>query len=69
MLIPNWKKVARKAWSVHLMTAAAVLSGLEMTLPMFSDWVSRGTFAALTFSIVTLALLARFLVQWELHDD
>lgn len=69
MLIPNWRKVAKKAWSVRLMALASVLTGCEAILPLVGDAVPRGSFAALSFFIVTGALLARFLVQKELHDD
>ena len=69
MLIKNWRKVARKAWSVRLMYAASILTGCEAVLPVISDWVPRGVFALLTFVVVMAALLARFMVQQELHDD
>ena len=67
-LIPDWKRVAKKAWSVRLMAAASILTGCEATLPFVSDTVQRGHFAALTFVVVTLALLTRFLAQQELHE-
>ena len=62
MIIPNWKDVAKKAWSVKLMLVAAVLSGLEAVLPFFSflpDW----SFATLTFFVVIGAMVARFVAQ------
>ena len=67
-LIPNWKRVAKKAWSVRLMGFASILTGCEAVLPFVSDTVQRGHFAALTFVVVTLALLTRFLAQQELHE-
>lgn len=69
MLIPNWRKVAEKAWSVRLMYLASILTGCEAVLPVIGDWVPRGVFALLTFVVVMGALLSRFLVQQELHDD
>ena len=69
MLIKNWRKVARKAWSVRLMYAASILTGCEAVLPLVSDKVPQGTFALLTFVVVMAALFTRFLVQQELHDD
>lgn len=69
MLITNWRKVARKAWSVRLMGAASVLTGCEAALPLVGDAIPRGTFAVLTFFVVTLALLLRFVAQKEIHDD
>ena len=68
MLIPNWRKVARKAWSVRLMYAASILTACEAVLPLVSDSVPKGMFALLTFVVVMGALLSRFLVQKELHE-
>ena len=69
MLIPDWKKVAKKAWSVRLMLAASVLSGCEAVLPYTEVFMPRGTFALLSFVIVTLALFARFTAQKEFQND
>ena len=55
MLIPNWRKVAKKAWSVQLMYAASILTGCEAVLPLFSETMQRGRFALLSFVVVTLA--------------
>ena len=68
-LIANWRKVAKKAWSVRLMYAASILTGCEAVLPLVSGAVPQGAFALITFVVVMGALLARFLVQKELHDD
>lgn len=68
MLIPNWRKVAKRAWSVRLMYMASILTACEAVLPVISDWVPRGVFAMLTFVVVMGALFTRFLVQKELHD-
>lgn len=69
MLIPDWKKVLKKAWSVRLMALASVLSGCEAILPYASEMLPRGSFAGLSFLIVTGALLSRFLAQKELQPD
>jgi hypothetical protein len=68
-LIPNWRRIARKAWSVRLMAVASILTGCEAVLPFVSDGIPRGSFAVLTFLVVMGALMARFLAQQELHDD
>lgn len=69
MLIKNWRKVAKKAWSVRLMYVASILTGCEAVLPLVGNFVPQGVFALTTFVVVMAALLARFLVQQELHDD
>lgn len=67
-LIPDWKIVARKAWSVRLMALASILSGCEAVLPYAEFVLPRGSFALLSFVIVTLALLARFVAQRDIQD-
>lgn len=69
MLIPDWKKVLKKAWSVRLMAFASVLSGCEAILPYASEFLPRGSFAGLSFLIVTGALLSRFMAQKDMRDD
>ncbi len=67
-LIPDWKLIARKAWSVRLMAIASILSGCEAVLPYAEFVLPRGSFALLSFVIVTLALLARFVAQRDIQD-
>lgn len=64
-LIPDWKLVLEKAWSVRLLILAGVLSAAEVILPFFSDVIPRGLFAAVTFPVVGGALIARVLAQKE----
>lgn len=53
----EWRKIARRAWSVRLLLAAMVLSGLEAVIPYFD--VSP----LVIFGIVALALYARHVAQ------
>lgn len=69
MLIEDWRKVLRKAWSVRLMILAGILSGLEIILPLFSDNFPRHIFAALSFAAVFSALVARFAAQKSMADE
>lgn len=62
-LIHNWRTLLRKAWSLRLMIVAAILSGVEVALPFFSDALPRGTFAALSAVTVALAFAARLVAQ------
>jgi hypothetical protein len=64
-LIPDWQHVLRKAWSLKLMVLAGVLSGVEIILPMFSDSIPRGIFAALSAAATASAFVARLLAQRE----
>lgn len=59
----DWQEILRRAWSVRLMILAALLSGVEIVLPLFVDSFSRGTFAVLSFVAVGAALVARIVAQ------
>lgn len=68
-LVDDWRRVVRKAWSVRLLALAAVLSGLEIVVPMFPDAMPRGVFAALSFALTCAAFAARLLAQRSMNDD
>lgn len=62
-LLPEWRWLVRKAWSVRLMALAAVLSGVEVALPFFVDAFPRGVFAAISAIVVASAFVARIVAQ------
>lgn len=66
-LAPDWREILRRAWSVRFIAAAALLSGLEIILPLFVDALPRGVFAALSFVTVAAALVARIVAQQDLE--
>lgn len=66
-LLPEWRRLLRKAWSVRLALIAGVLSGVEVVLPFFADAVPRGMFALLSFVAVCGALVARLVAQKDLE--
>lgn len=67
-LIPNWRAVARKAWSVRLALLAGLFSAAEVVLPLFADALPRGAFALLSFVAVGGAAAARIVAQPEMHQ-
>lgn len=67
-LLPDWQAIFKRAWSMRLMAAAALLSALEVALPMFQDLLPRGTFAAAAGVTTGLALVARLLAQKGASD-
>ena len=67
-LLPDWKRLLRKAWSLRLMLLAAVLSGVEVALPFFSSAVPPGMFAAASFVVVAAAFVARLTAQKSLEQ-
>lgn len=56
-LIPNWREVLTKAWSVRLIVVAAVLTGLEAIAPSLS------LPPVVLFGVVVAAFVARLLAQ------
>ena len=59
----DWQWIIRKAWSVRLIALAAILSGAEVVLPFFQDFVPRGVFGVLSFFVTGAALIARISAQ------
>ncbi|MBN7764066.1 MULTISPECIES: hypothetical protein [Nitratireductor] len=69
-LIHNWKAVLRYAWSIRFLVLAAVLSGVEVALPLVVGVIPipAGIFAALSFVTVAAAFIARIIAQKEISD-
>jgi hypothetical protein len=67
-LIENWRDIAKRAWSMRLMVLAALLSGVEIVLPLFSEALPRGLFAVLSFLAVAGAFVARLIAQKGLSE-
>lgn len=65
----DWRVILRRAWSVRLMALAAVLSGIEIIMPLYADAFPRHTFALLSFIVVIAAMIARFVSQPRMHGD
>lgn len=72
-LLPNWRDVLRKAWSIKFMVLAAIMSGVEVVMSILqpSNTLPPGVFAALAGVVTSAALVARLLAQNEAekHDD
>lgn len=66
-LLPDWKRILTKAWSIKFMIGAAVLSGIEVVMSILqpSNALPPGVFAALAGVVTSLALVARLLAQNE----
>lgn len=64
-LYPNWRDILRKAWSVRLMLVAALLSGIEVAVPIFYTAADfpPGVFAAASAMVTAAALVARIVAQ------
>lgn len=62
-LLPNWKWLVRKAWSIRLVVLAGLLSGCEVVLPLFVDTLPRNVFAVLSMLAAIGAGVARVMSQ------
>ena len=62
-LVPEWRWILRKAWSMRLMLVAGVLSALEVMLPLFVHDMPRGVFAGLCLVVIPGAMVARVFAQ------
>lgn len=64
-LLPEWRAVLVKAWSVRLIAIAVVLDGLSTAFPYLQDalGVPVGTFGAISGIVSAFALLARVIAQ------
>ena len=41
-LLDDWRKIARRAWSVRLSIVAAIFTAAEVVVPLFGDVLPRG---------------------------
>lgn len=62
-LIPDWKRIIRRAWSVRLVMLSGVLAGAEVVLPLFVDAMPRNVFALLSMAAAVGGTVARVVAQ------
>jgi hypothetical protein len=67
VLLEDWRKIARRAWSIRLSIVAAVFTAAEVVMPLFGDALPRGVFVLLAFIASIGATVARLLAQPEVH--
>lgn len=66
-LLDDWRRVARRAWSIRLSIIAAIFTAAEVVVPLFDDVLPRGVFVLLAFSASIGAAIARLVAQPEMH--
>ena len=67
-LLPEWKRLVKKAWSIRLIVLAGVLTGAEAVLSAVgTDWLPVPHWARmlLLFAVLGGAFVARLLAQPE----
>lgn len=73
-LVPNWRDILKKAWSVRWMYLVTLLAGIEVILPLFQDVFAaslarRVLFAALTLLAILLGIVSRVIEQKEISGE
>ena len=67
-LLPDWRNLLRRAWSIRLMALAFVFTATEVMLPFFSDDVPPRVFAVLSGVAVAGAFVARLMAQQKADE-
>lgn len=62
-LLPGWKRLLLRAYSVRFAIVAALCSAAEVALPVFTDRFSPGVFAVLAAAAAVGGVLARVVAQ------
>jgi hypothetical protein len=62
-LLPDWRDILKKAWSIRLILLACVLSGMEVAGPYIFAGLPNGLFAGLSALTTAAAFGARLLAQ------
>lgn len=65
-LVPHWRVVLNRAWSVRLALISAALSGAEVALPYIAPAERSGSFALLAGFVSIAAAVARLVAQPKL---
>ena len=67
----DWKHILRHAWSIRLIAVAAVLSGIEVSLPLIQPYVSVNPvwLASATGIATAAAFVARLVAQKEFENE
>ena len=67
VLLEDWRRIARRAWSIRLSIVAAVFTAAEVVVPLFGDVLPRGAFVLLAFIASIGAAVARLVAQPEVR--
>lgn len=65
----DWRLIIKKAWSFRLMVVAALLSAVEIGLPLYQEDMPRGLFAALSGLAMVAAMVSRVIAQREFERE
>ncbi len=62
-LLPDWRCILRRAWSIRFSLLAAMFTAAEVVVPIFGDVLPRGVFVVLAFAANIGATIARIIAQ------
>jgi hypothetical protein len=71
-LVPDWKRLLRKAWSLRLMLLAGLLSGAEAVINVVgSEWlpVPKWGRMLIILAVIGGAFVLRLVAQKGLRDE
>ena len=71
-LLPDWRTVLRRAWSLRLILLAGLLTGCEAVLSAIgTEWLPVPVWARMVilFGVLGAAFVARLLAQRQEDDD
>ena len=70
ILVPNWRTVLRKAWSVKFNVAATLFGAAEVAVAIWQpSGMPAGVFAGGAAAVSIFANVSRLLAQKELHGN
>ena len=64
-LLDDWRKIARRAWSIRFSLLAAFFTAAEVVAPILGEQLPRGLFVLLAFVASVGATLTRLMAQPE----
>lgn len=64
-LIPEWRRVLNKAWTVKFSLLSGVLGAAELALQIFPTSIPQGMFGAASVLVAAVIPLVRVLAQKE----
>lgn len=67
ILIEDWGRIAKKAWSMRFAVLSALCAAAEVALPFFTDFVPPKTMAVLAAITACASAVSRIVAQPEMH--
>jgi hypothetical protein len=69
ILIPDWRRVLRKAWCIRFALIAAALGGADLLMQLITPSHPSGRFIVLAVLVNCAGVFARLVPQPKMRDD